>query len=335
MNLRFLLLVTALLALAPGCASRFIAAQDSRTGRYDFALIGDLPYSDYAITHDFPNLIADINQARVAFVVHDGDIKAGATPCTDEVFARVHGQFQSFQHPLIFIFGDNEWTDCGKVKSDPRDPVERLNKLRALFAQGDRSLGRTTLKLTRQSDQPAFRLFRENVRWVWGGVVFAGINVPGGANNIGQPEYAERNAANLAWVREAFALATRENHRAVMILMQANPKFDLAVTNKARAGFNDLIRVLEEETLAFKKPVVLVHGDSHYFRIDKPLMGSKSQRRIENFTRVETFGNPDAHWLRVTVDPRDPQVFTFRPVIVEQNLLRHDRPPVTKGDEGH
>ena len=35
----------------------------------------------------------------------------------------------------------------------------------------------------------------------------------------------------------------------------------------------------------------------------KPLSGAKSQRRIENFTRVETFGNPDAHWLRVTADP--------------------------------
>jgi hypothetical protein len=28
--------------------------------------------------------------------------------------------------------------------------------------------------------------------------------------------------------------------------------------------------LLREETVAFRKPVVLVHGDSHYFRIDKP-----------------------------------------------------------------
>src|SRR5206468_3594131 len=101
--------------------------------------------------------------------------------------------------------------------------------------------------------------------------VFAGLNVPGDANNFGHPEFGERNAANVAWVKQAFGLAARENYRAVMILMQANPHFDLPATNKLRAGFNEIIRVLEAETLAFQKPVVLVHGDSHYFRIDKPL----------------------------------------------------------------
>ena len=87
-----------------------------------------------------------------------------------------------------------------------------------------------------------------------------------------------------------------------------------------------MLAVLEQETIAFKKPVVLVHGDSHYFRIDKPLVGAKSGRRIENFTRVETFGNPDVHWVRVTVDPRKPNVFTFRPEIVAENVVQHEVP---------
>ena len=37
----------------------------------------------------------------------------------------------------------------------------------------------------------------------------------------------------------------------------------------------------------------------------------------------------DAHWLRVSVDWRDPQVFTFRQQLVEKNLIRHDRPAAT------
>src|SRR4029077_4265518 len=88
-------------------------------------------------------------------------------------------------------------------------------------------------------------------------------------------------------------------------------------------GFRPMIELIEQETLAFNGPVVLVHGDSHYFRIDKPLAGAKSKRRIENFTRVETFGNPDVHWIRVTVDPDDPDVFTFRPQIVKANQVNH------------
>lgn len=75
------------------------------------------------------------------------------------------------------------------------------------------------------------------------------------------------------------------------------------------------------------KPVVLVHGDSHYFQIDNPLRksGQPGQRpppSLENFTRVETFGTPNHHWLYVTVDPKDPNVFTFRQRIVKANVIK-------------
>jgi hypothetical protein len=291
--------------------------------RYDFALIGDVPYDDQQITNFFPNMIEEMNRARLAFVVHDGDIKAGATPCTDASFERVHALFQTSRHPLIYLFGDNEWSDCGGVKTNAFDPVERLQKLRAIFTEGDRSLGQRAISLKRQSDESRFALFRENVRWTHGGVMFAGLNAPGDDNHFGTPEFGPRNAANIAWIQDAFAIATRENLRAVMLIMQANPHFDLAVTNRLRRGFNEMLAVIEKETLAFKKPVVLVHGDSHYFRIDQPLLGSRSRRRIEKFTRVETFGNPDVHWLRVSVDWRDPNVFRIHPQYVRKNVLRH------------
>jgi hypothetical protein len=128
----------------------------------------------------------------------------------------------------------------------------------------------------------------------------------------------------MAWFRECFAIARRENHRAIMLIIQANPHFDLGATNLLRAGFNEFLRELERETVAFKKPVVLVHGDSHYFRIDKPMVGSKSKRRVENFTRVETFGNPDSHWIRVRVDDGNPDVFSFFPEIVDKNCVNHE-----------
>ena len=38
---------------------------------------------------------------------------------------------------------------------------------------------------------------------------------------------------------------------------------------------------------AFARPVLLVHGDSHYFRIDKPLLDAAGNR-IESFTRLRT-----------------------------------------------
>jgi hypothetical protein len=77
---------------------------------------------------------------------------------------------------------------------------------------------------------------------------------------------------------------------------------------------------------------VLVHGDSHYFRIDKPLLDATDQQvpagnRIENFTRVETPGNNaqsgsnDVQWVSVRVDRRDPEVFSFQQEVVPANLV--------------
>jgi len=84
---------------------------------------------------------------------------------------------------------------------------------------------------------------------------------------------------------------------------------------------------LEKETIAFGRPVVLVHGDSDFFRIDKPLgpprvRGIPSLPKVENFTRVETFGSPNHHGLGVTIDPNDPNVFVFRPRIVGANVVK-------------
>lgn len=71
--------------------------------------------------------------------------------------------------------------------------------------------------------------------------------------------------------------------------------------------------------------MVLVHGDTHYFRLDRPMIlndksGAGRGRVVENFTRVELFGYPDAHWVRATVDPADPNVFRFSPGLVKEDL---------------
>jgi hypothetical protein len=127
----------------------------------------------------------------------------------------------------------------------------------------------------------------------------------------------------MEWIKVAFSLAQRDGHRAVMLIFQANPFPERGSTNKMLPGFKPMMDVIESETVKFKKPVILVHGDSHNFRIDKPLYGNRSKRRIENFTRVETFGNPDVHWVQATIDPGDPDVFTFRPRILRENLVKH------------
>ena len=73
---------------------------------------------------------------------------------------------------------------------------------------------------------------------------------------------------------------------------------------------------LVQQTEQFKGQVLFVHGDTHYFKLDKPLYSPS--KLLPNLTRLQTFGSPSLHWVRVTVDPAASQVFQVHPVIVEQ-----------------
>jgi hypothetical protein len=362
-------------AIGASCAMLLLACaavqeeRGTQGARFEFALIGDMPY-DTRTEKEFGNVMREINAAELAFVVHNGDFwgdgaawidKAGPElererapfvfvgglpPCSDETFDDRLRLAQSSRHPFILVPGDNEWTDCHRAKPRAHDPLERLTKLRQMFFAGDRTLGRRTMRLMRQSEDSRYAKFPENMRWSYGNVLFVTLHMVGSNNNLGRTpemdaEYAERNAANLTWMSQGFDRATRSAHKAIMIIAQANPGFENSWTpsmqgrymlsalrlkppaTRRATGFDEFLAELEKAALAFGKPVVYVHGDTHVFRVDKPLVGSASGRIIENFTRVETFGFPDTHWVRAIVDPADPQVFSFRQEIVKQNLMKH------------
>jgi hypothetical protein len=331
----------AALALVLGCAGAR-PVDEPAAQRFEFALIGDQQYNEESEAQ-FTRLMTDVDRSSVVFVVHVGDFKAGTSmPCNDELFESRKRQFDASRHPFVFTPGDNDWTDCHNERAGKYEPVERLAKLRAVFFAEGRSLGRRKLALEGQGADPRYAKFRENVRWAHGGVLFATIHMVGDNNNLGRTpgqdaEFRERDAANLAWLRDVFAAAKRDGSRAIALFTQANPRFERSYpTGRVRSlgirpppttasGFTAFLTTLEAEVVAFGKPVALLHGDTHYFRVDKPLFRTGAEgpgdrgRQIENFTRVESFGFPEAHWIRVIVDPNDPGVFTFREEIVAAN----------------
>jgi hypothetical protein len=73
----------------------------------------------------------------------------------------------------------------------------------------------------------------------------------------------------------------------------------------------------------FYKPVLLLNGDTHLFFSDKPLADSSSNTGLvhrtlsaPNLTRITVQGstNAPAEWLRLTIDTRKPEVFSWRNV---------------------
>jgi hypothetical protein len=291
-----------------------------------FGLFGDTPYSAWE-RDNLPELIKAMDQEELAFVVHDGDIKNGGSECSDAVFTDILSVFQASKTPLIYVPGDNEWTDCHRSNNGSYDPLERLGKLRDLFFTGDNALGQRKLALQRQSHDPAFASYRENVRWEAGGALFVGLNLPGSDNNFygtqhkdkhkdkddPSPEFVARSAANRAWLAQAFAQARAEKLAGIMVVIQANPEFESINKGKREPGYDAFVKQLTEETQAFAGQVVLVHGDSHSHQINQPMRDLVSREVVKNFTRVETFGFPFFGWLKATVDARDPKVFQFSP----------------------
>lgn len=285
-----------------------------------FGLFGDTPYNRWE-RENLPDLIAEMDREKLAFVVHDGDIKSGSTTCSDETLLDILGVFRKSAHPLVYVPGDNEWTDCHRRSNGGYDPQERLDRLREWFFADDLALGRRPMQLHRQSKQPEFFRYRENVRWEAGGALFVGLNVPGNQNNFHGPrgsggpvaEFLERSTANRAWLAEAFALAREKKLAGILIVIQGNPGFHAETAGILRPGYSGFLTQLREETRAFAGQVVLVHGDTHQHRIDRPLIDPASGETVRNFTRVETIGSPFFGWVRGQVDPTDPQVFRFVP----------------------
>ena len=305
----FLLLVWSLTAV--------VSAQ-VRPQPINIGLFGDTSYSQRE-RELLPELMAEMDSEDLAFVIHDGDIKSGGSVCSDENFLDILGVFKASRHPLIYVPGDNEWTDCHRRSNGSYDPLERLDKLRALFFPDEKTLGQRQFELVRQSRDPAFAAYRENVRWEAAGVVFAGLNLPGSDNNYDgtqrasgpSKEFLQRSPAIRLWLTQAFARARAIQAAGLMVVIQGNPGFEADAAGKAYPGYKDFLSQLRDETLAFAGQVVLVHGDSHQQQINQPLRNPTTQDVIANFTRVETYGSPWMGWIKATVDAKDPKVFRF------------------------
>jgi hypothetical protein len=342
---------TLALVLAATAAATPALADDDRddSDGYAIGLWGDLPYSPLQAGTGVPNLIADMNAQKLKFTVHDGDLKQGSgSLCDDNLYYQALGFFDMLKSPAIFTPGDNDWTDCDRPSNGGYNSLERLDRERAIFFSTPFSLGQHKLRQEVQTAPLCLGLNGavpcvENRRWRVGRVTYVTLNVQGSCNNLcdtapNPAEWAARNAANIQWLRESFAQAKARNSVAVMIIAQANPGWDLSDPTRAPLrdpktltetdglpdGFRDYLLALRDEVVAFRKPVAYVHGDSHYQRIDKPFLNAAGQR-LENFTRVETFGNNaangnnDVQWIKVTVDPRSREVFSYQPQIVPGN----------------
>lgn len=321
--------------------------------KYSVALIGDMPYDAKGVAQT-PAVIDDINNnSLVNLTLFDGDTMSGkGDKCTDEAYPNIKKIFfDKFIKPIFYSVGDNEWVDCDRAVKGGYDVMSRLKLVRSNYFQNADgsyiSLGMGKLsgiKILHDANYPEMQIFTLK------GITYILPHVPGSANNaaVATPayktyndaatdgndaEYKARDAANVAWINKGFATAKEEGAIGVIVVVQANMDWegyarDAAVpNNEFTAAFANVKQALLTNTLAFKKPVLLQNGDEHWYQVDMP-MNETAGKLVEkdkgdlvtNFTRVQTFGSGFNHWVELVIDPRDPNLWSFKVHIIAANV---------------
>ena len=286
-----------------------------------------------------------INKQDVDFAIFGGDTKDGKSECSDQVIGKgLVNFFNTLKVPTFYGIGDNEWTDCHRTSNGGYDPLERLGFVRKTFFSKDTTQGSHPLPVERQG-----RLgdkYSENARLIHKDVMFVTLNVVGSNNNLvatdkqchkkskrtqadcdaATKEYRERNPENIKWLRKSFDQARQKQLPALVVVAHADIYFPFELSDGGyeddflksldeNNGFTDFFHTLVRETNDYKGQVLLIMGDSHYYKVDKPMFGENGTI-TQNFTRVETFGSNETSWIRMQVNVNDPAVFSFSPVIL-------------------
>jgi hypothetical protein len=300
-----------LAALASAGLGAGAATPAADGGSVDFIALGDAPYGpDLLAGPLYRSLIDRINGLGLRFAIHVGDFKIGTAACSDSEYLRQWQHFQRFAGALVYTPGDNDWLDCHRRGNDP---LERLQALRQRFFATPQSLGRRPLPLQRQSDlMPPHAAYRENQRWQHQGVVFATFHTVGSGNGFDadsaavRAEAQVREAANSAWIADSFALARRSKARALVLATQAEvlayDRPNGPRRGRLQPGFPAVAHTLLPLAEAAPHPVLLVHGDAHNYTFDQPFENASGQL-IPQLWRLQVFGEPQVHAVRVRVQP--------------------------------
>ncbi len=243
-----------------------------------FSVMADIPYTRAEDAILSAQIVTHNALSPSKFMVHLGDIKTGSDPCVEPVYANVANLLHALTVPTFIIPGDNEWNDC-------TDPTEAWGFWVAHFGRFEKYWAKAPV-VSRQAVRD------ENFAWVDAGVIFIGINLPGGALHDAT-EWATRLPENAQWVSDQIALHGASAY-AMVLFAHAEPlaRHDaFMIPYRAAVG-------------AWGKPVLHLMGDHHQWKMDRPWPET-------NILRVELEEGAVEQPIQVTVSPTDPDTFAI------------------------
>ncbi|MBO6558476.1 MAG: metallophosphoesterase [Pseudomonadales bacterium] len=307
------LLLTALSVVLVGCQSQ----------PTQFAIIGDNPYE----VENYPRydlMVQRINDSGADWVIHLGDMKSGGGSCADEELQRVFDINQQFEIPFALTPGDNDWFDCERESAGGFDRLERLDKLREIFYSKP-----PALPIVSQSTSETYGDFVENVYWLDDQVMFATVHLVGlDGSEGGVSLHLDVENAAIEWLNTLFDAAIAANAKGIFVAMHADIypfsgdpgwlKFVCGACAEVRPLYERFHEALLAQSRRYTRPIMLAMGDTHIFRVDKPLYDNG--KLVEHVTRVEGFGEDAVHWVRIEVHPDASDVFRVRQELIRDNV---------------
>lgn len=251
-----------------------------------FAAIGDTPY--YESDTELENVSIALNQMAdkgLPFVVHVGDIIRSGTACSEALFQLRANIFSNSPIPFIITIGDNEFNDCKNpllARENFREVILGNPDINQLVYGRDDSV--PPLALTRQKE------LIENAYWKINDVTFVMLVFPDmpGTYWLSNTDREAIISANIAFMKKHFRNARRNNDKAIVLIMHANP---------VSCGLDVCARFLEaikKEVVHFSKPVLWLNGSIH-----EPEYIERGYFDIPNLSHLRPGNEPEVLWPEV------------------------------------
>ncbi|TMP87820.1 hypothetical protein CWC05_05870 [Pseudoalteromonas ruthenica] len=306
---------TIFMALTAALFSATVGAQ------HQFLVFGDMPYSpidEALLTPPAGPLYQGVRQTPHHFIVHVGDIKAGAVACTDHV---LRGNYQLVsnlsERPFVYTPGDNDWTDCDRKGLSTRyDELERLSFVRKEFAVH-------TVALHDYERQPELP---ENQAWRIEQVQYLTVHVVGTNNGRAQilkshkkqalQAVKKRDQHNIQWLKRH----ADKDLTAMVVFFQADifrsssGQGVCSDNNRKCDGFAVYRQYLDKLAQHSDYPILVVHGDTSEFCF------SQRQSQLWHLNAPGDFQVLDIAHVTVNVDSAKP--FQVSPLLTNSAIPR-------------
>jgi hypothetical protein len=239
-----------------------------------FSVIADVPYAESELAVLAQHVTNHDRYSPADFLVHLGDIVGSSGPCVEPAYQDVANALLGLAVPAFIIPGDNEWNDCD-------EPEEAWDFWETYFADFEGNFCGTP-PVQGQLARP------ENFAFVDRGVLFVGINLPGGSTPPGGWSPLLQHDAD--WVGSQLG-GQQAAVRAAVIFAHAGPG-----QSKHATFFDQFV----PDAADFAKPILYLHGDGHTWRMDRPFTAQNVLR-----VQLERGTKPPVE-VTVGLDPVDP-----------------------------